>query len=468
MDNKELIKKRIENKKKQYINPTVEESYVQAQPNESRKFVLVSSDMSGLGFAVQEIEKNGSEVIVAYKPKSEIDPDKLDAYEIQGKNILTSLPLDTIMENREEYRDYYWVWDGNHNWEEGETLRQEGFKVFGGSKFQYDLENDREFGLQFAESAGLVSPPFEEFTSPQDGIKFLEENEDKAFVVKPNGAEDSSLTEPFSRQLEPMHANLAARKYIDSFGFTDYLLQERKKGIEVNAEIFMSQGVPILAQANLECKKRHNGDLGYACGCAMDVCWIVPMDCELIQRTVARLIPKFLEMDPKYTGFIDANVIWGEDEVWFLEFCARFGYNAHPNFFNTISEKTALQSVADMLDGIMLKTKKGFGASITLVSDKERTGLPIFVPESIQDSFYLFDGYKESKSDDQFVMGGFGSEIAIVTAHNYTIPTAFQDAIMKAWGVQFRDQDFRTDGDKTDFPTSPIRRYEALIALKII
>lgn len=482
MPNQEDVKKAILAKKQAKNEATkpsmvqddkIEESTASSEilaPLEARKFILVSNDSSGLGFGVQEVFKNGSKVILALKPKEPIeDLKKKEAYDIQGKGIMETTTLDKIMVKRGEYRDYYWIWDGNHNFEESEKLRSEGFKVFGGSKFQYDLENDREFGLQFAESAGLVSPPFQEFKSAEEGIKFLEEHEDQAYVVKPNGAEDSSLTEPFSRQIEPKHANIAAQKYIQAFGFTDYILQERKKGVEVNVEIFMSQGIPVLAQANLECKKRHNGDLGYACGCAQDVCWIISLDSKLVKMTADKLVPKFLEVDPTYTGFIDANVIIGEDQVWFLEFCARFGYNAHCNFFSTLSKKTALQSVADLLDGIMVETKKGFGASVTLVTDKEKFGLPIYVPESILDSFYLFDGYRDKECEEgQFYMGGYGSEVGICTAHNYTIPTAFQDAIANAWKVTFRDQDFRWDGDKTDYPTSPIRRYEALQSLKLL
>lgn len=39
----------------------------------TRKFVLVSADFSGVGFAIQEIQKNDSEVIIAYKPKEEVE-----------------------------------------------------------------------------------------------------------------------------------------------------------------------------------------------------------------------------------------------------------------------------------------------------------------------------------------------------------------------------------------------------------
>ena len=72
-----------------------------------------------------------------------------------------------------------------------------------------------------------------------------------------------------------------------------------------------------------------------------------------------------------YCGFYDLNIIVGQDQYYFLENCGRFGYSAHPNFFTTLSKKTALQSVADLIDGTFDgKFNHGFGASVTLWTDR--------------------------------------------------------------------------------------------------
>lgn len=432
----------------------------------SRKFVLVTSDFSGLGFAIQDKEKNGSDVIIAYKPKGEIEEEKEHSYLIQGMGLVESMHLDDLMEDRKTYQDWFFVWDGNHNTDEGELLRKEGFKVFGGSQFQFDLENDREFGIEFAQSVGLESPPFHEFQTPDEGIKFLEANEDKAFVVKPNNAEDSALTQPFTRTIEPSNANLEARRYLSAMDVHDYILQERKKGVEVNVEIFFSNGIPMLAQANLEDKYRHNGDLGCPTGCAFDLCWTVPLDCDLVKKTAGKFLPKLFER--KYTGFADANVIIGDNEVWFLEFCFRPGYNAHPNFFTTIANSTFLQTAADLIEGKKPTAKHGFGASVTMFTDKERMGIPIYVPSSLNGNFYLFDGYKgDEDGDDEFSMGGFSKEIAVVTAFDYTPERALDAAVDNAYKVKIVNSDFRTDCSKTDYPLSLVRRYQALCAMKL-
>ena len=208
MPTKDQIKQAILDKKGVKGNNTASNTetpvVAPSKPLESiRSFVLVTSDWSGLGFADQEIRQNGSEVIVAYKPKEPIeDPEKKESYEIQGQGIVPTMELDKIFKKRGDYKDAYWVFDGNHNVDIGEKLIEEGFKVFNGSQFQYDLENDREYGLQFAEEVGLHSPPYHEFKSVEEGIKFLEANENKAFVFKPNGAEDSALTQTFKEEDE--------------------------------------------------------------------------------------------------------------------------------------------------------------------------------------------------------------------------------------------------------------------------
>lgn len=426
-----------------------------------KRFILVTNDFVGLGFAVQEQQKNGSEVMIAFKPKE--PPEDRDSYEIQGKGLVKTVSLDDLMEIREYYRDCYWIWDGNHNYAEGELLRSEGFKVFGGTKFQYTMENDREFGLEFAQSCGLLSPEFKEFTSKEEGIAFLEEHEDRSYVFKPNDEEDSALTTvPMTD--DPKAANLEMRAFVESMGIDDFILQEKVSGVEVNVECFYQNGEPVFADANLENKRGHVGELGCATGCAFDVCWEVDINSRLVQETVGKMYPRLKEIG--YTGFADCNVIIGDDNVYFLEFCFRAGYNAHPNLFTTLSYKTFLQTCADLTDGIFEPNfKSGFGASITLFCGKPKQGLPVYISELSQDMVYIVDGYFE---DEMLKMGGMDKEIVFVMGHDYTIDTAFEDALEIAKKVKFVNKYYRTDPNKTDYPNSPIRRYEALQTMKYV
>ena len=341
-----------------------------------------------------------------------------------------------------------------------------------GSKFCFDLEEDRGFGLDFAESCGLHSPEWKEFTSDTEAISFLEANEDKAYVFKPCGDEDKSKTQPFYHTPEAANANKQCRRYVVSI-FKNlkekrFILQERKKGVEVNTEIFFSRGVPVLAQANLECKMMLNHDLGKPTGCVGDVCWKVPVDSPLIQMSCGKMTEKLAEM--KYTGFADSNVIIGDDEVWFLEFCFRPGYNAHPSFFQSISKKTFLQTMADLIDGVPVDAYPGFGGSVSLRCEMDHGGLPIYVPESNIDNVYFYDVYKDETYEEEgdYLMGDGDSDIGIVIDKAYTIENALHNAMDIAFKIKAPGIGFRTDLHKKDFPLSPQSRYEALQAMHLV
>ncbi len=502
---------------------------------DKRKFILVTADYSGLGFALQEQNVNNSEVVLAIQPKevkirsiikvgdkiydgkdhgiaidkaieagekvSQKQRDEIGLFEVNDSRILTRsealkefgfkrsedipeelqtdfseprdefakglakcFPLKTLMEKRAKLKDWFWIWDSNHNWKENEILRKEGFKVFGGSKFCYDLENDRELGVKFAESTGLETPETKQFKSAQDGIKFLESREDEAFVFKANGQDDCSLTYvPIN--IDPIKANEELRHTISALNVNDFILQKKVMGTEVNVEMFVMNGEPVFAQANLESKKPMDADEGDATGCAFDVCWSVPLDSKLAQMTVMKFAPKLKEM--KYTGFADANVIIDDDKAWFLEFCYRFGYNSHPNFFYNLSKDTALQFAANMIDGAFKadSVKDGFGASITVFSHKPKKGLPIYIPEGFNDKVYMIDGYKEGEN---LVMSGGCQEICIVCARHFTIPTALEKALDYCNQLVIKGMFKRHDAHKTDYPSSPQRRYEALVSRKLI
>ena len=433
-----------------------------------RKYILVTQTFDGIGFCFDKrLEDNGDEVIIAYK-NTEDDGENEEGYDLNGDGMVKCFPLDKLIAKRDKLRDYYWIWDLNHNCEENQILRDEGFKVFGGQQFTYDLENDREFGIEFAESCGLMSPEHREFTSVEEGISFLEENEDKAYVYKPNHEDNCYTTVPNNE--EPALANIEVRRLIKSLGFTDYVLQERVRGVEVNVESFYVNGIPLFTQANLENKKNHNRELGVATGCAFDVCWEIDNNCELANMTVRKFDSRLKEM--KYTGFGDANVIISDyNQVNFIEFCFRSGYNAHPNIFTNLSSQSFLETCADMIDGTYTpKFKRGFGASITMFCEKAKEGLPVSIPKTLKPTTYLFFVMKDedSEEDDDVVMTGYSKEICIAMGHHYDIENALKDAEENAERINFSNASYRTDLNSDKYKNNPVSRYRALRSMKII
>jgi hypothetical protein len=94
--------------------------------------------------------------------------------------------------------------------------------------------------------------------------------------------------------------------------------------------------------------------------------------------------------------------------------------------------------------------------------DHRASGKVIQFPESIARDLYVFDAYRDG---DLLLTAGYYDDVLIATGFGYTIPTAWETAFARAQSVKFPGRSFRIDGAGTSFPSSPVRRYEALQAL---
>ena len=71
--------------------------------------------------------------------------------------------------------------------EELEPFHKQRFPIFGPNKAATQLEKDRSFGLKLLTKLGVENVPFKTFTKLVDAERYILENKDKTFVVKPSG-----------------------------------------------------------------------------------------------------------------------------------------------------------------------------------------------------------------------------------------------------------------------------------------
>ncbi len=427
------------------------------------KFVLATRDYSGLGFAVR-LQDEGHEVILATNP----DPRDRDnpAYQLCGQDMVPKEPLTDVVNRRGDLRDWYWIWDHNHSVNENETLRADGFRVLGGGEYANRMEHDRTACLNFAATYGLIAPPSFPFTSCDEAIRFCERNPDTAYVYKPDEGANYETFLPESE--DPPDANQELRIHLASIhNDRTFILQERKEGVETNVEVWFYEGDPIFAFMSIECKRRHALDLGELVGCAFDFTFVIPLECKAVQESVAKLYPAYKKM--KYTGFGDANFIAARDGVWFFEKCERFGYNAHPNLLFNLSRRGIGEVFASLVDGSFKPDfSGGFGASVTMNTKENATGgKAIQFPPKLRRDIFFWDAYRKG---DLILTAGYDIDgyVLIVNGYGYTMPTAWENVMKKTQQIKFPYRSYRPDGDKTDYPSSPIRRYQALIAMGYI
>lgn len=442
--------------------------YQKVNNETQKKLIIVTQDYSGLGFAKRATEELGYEnVILAYRMKDKEENE--ECFDLVGNGIAEKMELDELMENREDFRDWYFMWDGNHNYEDADLLRLEGFKVFGGMELQDKMEHDRNFGMELVKQAGLDTLPYQEFNNPQDGIDYLEQNQDKAFVFKPDAGEGCYTT--YVPDHEDDHeANEELRKYMTSLDDdgTTYILQERIKGLEYNIEAWIYKGKPVFAFVCLESKRKLNKDEGEMVGCSQDVSFVVPLEAKILKNTVYKLLPHIPE---DYTGFLDCNILNKDKKDYFIEFCARFGYNAHPNLFWNLAISPFTEILFDLMDGniddFYRHFRYGFGSSVTLYIDHPRKGLPFHKDKDLHGHFYHFDTYREYDEwgDPEYYLAGYANEVGIVCAHGFTIKESAKECLRLADKIHFPMHAMRSDLDKNDYPTEPGGRYMALVSM---
>ena len=340
--------------------------------------------------------------------------------------------------------------------------------MFGTSTLSEKLEHDRAYAIGVAEEAGLQSPPTEEFSTVDEGLAFLDEHADTAYVFKPGDGNFTHLT--FVPCLkDDADANREVSAYLGHLKEEpgSYILQERiprEDCIEVNVELWFYEGEPFLATLGLELTRKDTGDVGEMAGWAGDFMQVIPMDCPLVEQTIGRMTEFY--RGENYTGTADVNVLLTKDGTpWFLEVCDRFGYNAHVTLLLGLLKGRLGDVLADFTDGrtdgIPAALHAGVAGSLTLFLDHPRPGLPLHVDDSVNAQWYPFDGYREY---DTALLTGYSNEVGILVQRGATLEAASEALYrrLSEEAVSVPDSYWRTDLGESDYPASPVRRMTEL------
>jgi phosphoribosylamine--glycine ligase len=292
-----------------------------------------------------------------------------------------------------------------------DNLRKEGFATVAGSVFADELEQDRMFGLNLMEQAGIKVPytaKFDDF-SVDEVRSFLEEHDDgKRFVFKPSGKDLPCSLTYCSHDGDDL---VRWAEYVDKyFGkeIESFILQEFKEGVCVSTEAWCD-GNRFLRPLNhtVEVKKALNGELGQATGCAGNLVWAEHDEtCRIISEGILRA--ERLIVESGYVGPMDLNTVVNGEGVWGLEWTPRFGYDAMPTLIKMLRGGVG-KFMSDVAKGqaSAVNMTDQFGAAVRVtippypleakkLSDIEKVcpnvGVPIRgIPEGKEDCFYLFE-----------------------------------------------------------------------------
>lgn len=304
-----------------------------------------------------------------------------------------------------------------------DILRKKGYPVIGGSEWQDKVELDRLFGAKIMKVLGIGTPDTKSFTDYDQAIKFVEQNQ-KIYVFKPCGNQ-GNMTTYVAKGPDDLIGML---EFYKTRVNEEFQLQEKKDGIEISSELWFNGKEVINVNFTMEEKALMEGNKGPKTGCMGSVVWEGNQECKIYKEGVGKLVPLLKKL--KYVGPIDLNALIDKDQIWGLEFTARFGYDAIYIFMELMKSK-----VNDLLYGVAtgvvrkieFRSPTAIGVLLAVPPYPDNDGnLKLYKDVLIQGlnpqilkHFWGDDIYKQG---DDYLLSGNGGRIATITARGDSIP----------------------------------------------
>jgi phosphoribosylamine---glycine ligase len=205
--------------------------------------------------------------------------------------------------------------------------------TIGDSKLADELEDNRLFGIEIMEEAGINVPYYEVFSNIGTARTFISKTK-KRYVFKPNGGQDQRAATTY---VSTSYQDLL--EYFDKLEeFTkgqEFILQEFVEGgTEISTEAYFNGEDFFLINATLEEKKFMNGNIGPNTGCAGNLVWAYRDVPKVFKEGLGRLREYLGEVN--YRGMVDLNTIVTEGTLYGLEWTPRFGYDASATLFSLL------------------------------------------------------------------------------------------------------------------------------------
>jgi phosphoribosylamine--glycine ligase len=199
----------------------------------------------------------------------------------------------------------------------------EGCPTIGDGSLNCKLEDDRAFGIELMEAAGISVPPYERFQDAASGMAYVKKT-GKRYVFKPDGGQEQDAETTYVSS-DPVDM-LAYMERLEPKNTTGYILQEFIPGTEMSIEGWFNGQEFFLLNATLEDKKFMNDNKGPNTGCSGNLVLLVGDSCKLFKYGLAKAADVLQQLG--YKGMIDLNTIVTEDKAYGLEWTPRFGYDA--------------------------------------------------------------------------------------------------------------------------------------------
>lgn len=386
-EEKKIEEKKEEEKKPEEKNGTVEKAQKEEKPAKEKdaekeekpakeekkqkyKFLIVSAEGCGTQMAYQ-LKKEGNNVKMFIQ-----DPSSRDDLDNAVEKV-------DDWESEKSWADIIIFDDTGFGFRQSE-LRNQGFKVIGGSHLGDQLELDRKFALQYFEKMNVKIPQTYEFDSFLSAKRFLKD-QTKRFVIKFVGKASDEKSLLYVSQTKDNYDLVQLMDHYGkiwntAWGEPKFVLQEVIEGVEAAVTAFFNGEKFIMpVYMNFENKRLLTGDLGVFTG-EMGTHGYFTFDKLKLFKNTLKKIEEDLRNDG-YVGTIDVNCIINAEGIWPLEFTSRFGY---PLIALMLEGMRGHTRITDLIVGLAEKSLDFIEAD-----DGYQVGVVVCVP-----TFPYEDGYE--------------------------------------------------------------------------
>lgn len=335
-----------------------------------------------------------------------------------------------------------------------DKLRAEGRRVIGGSSYTDRLENEREFGQQELERAGVSILPSWNFSNFDEAIAFVQGSPGR-YVVKPSKRAQNEKELLFVGQESDGNDVinvLAHYKKNWSGKIRVFQLQKYASGVEVAVGAFFN-GRDFVRPVNInfEHKRLFPGEIGPSTGeMGTSMLWV--HESRIFDLTLGRMKQKLIES--KYAGYIDINCIADSSGIYPLEFTTRFGYPTISIQMEGVTGRWGdfLHRLAGGEDA-ELETKRGFQVGVVVAVppypfNDERTFRKFSEDAAILFKKQDLDGIhlgEVKKTENDWRVAGRSGYSLVVTGSGDTVEQARAQAYGRVRNIMIPNMFYRTD-----------------------
>lgn len=463
-------------------------------PQEKLNFVIFYHSNTPILSIAEKLEKEGNRVILGVIEDSKKtllpgeDPHSEDSKEKAKRlslydGIIDKYPADEVLKMMKRIKDKdEWIvlTDSNSNYQYAEKALEMGFtKGLFPTEWDRSMECDRKKAKDFVKDnyKNIKVAEVKEFFTIEDGISFLNENED-LWVLKSKGDSGTTVcpnTEDCEMARDEIIAALEEMK--KDYEENGFLLEPRIiDPIELTPQQIWFDGVPVFTDLDIEVKTIAQGS-AIQTGCVT----MLNVKTEFEDRINDIAFPEIIhEMAKKRKGIFvwDLSILIDKNgEMWFGEFCSmRMGYDSWIVELAMSGDDEGSKIVTPFFNALInkknpLRKKYGVGVRILNIGSggKMVEGGIVEVKDESTPDVYLFE-VKNDKKNDRLVSTDYCFDFGVVTGVGDDAYEAIERAYEYIDMVMFEGKYFRSKEDFTSYsyPTSIMKRLNYAINYGLI